>query len=112
MKIYYNSRLAKILTFLPNFSTMMFFGCVITESKWLSKKTIVHEGCHALQYRDVTKVGVPLSVILFFVTVSYIDIAWWMLLYTLIGPFSITSFTSLNGSSFYSLWDLTVLTVT
>ena len=86
MKIYYNSRLAKILTFLPNFSTMMFFGCVLTEGKWLSKKTIAHEGCHALQYRDVTKVGVPLSVTLFFVTVSYIDIAWWMLLYALIGP--------------------------
>lgn len=86
MKVYYNSRLARILTFLPHFSTMMFFGSVITEGKWLSKKTLSHEGCHCLQYRDVTKVGVPLSVIAFFVTISFVKIDWWMLSYVLVGP--------------------------
>jgi len=86
MKIYYNSKLAKILTFLPHFSTMMFFGCVITEGKWLSKKTIAHEGCHALQYRDVTRIGLPLSVIIFFVTLAFMEIDWWMLSYILVGP--------------------------
>ena len=86
MKIYYNSRLARILTFLPHFSTMMFFGCVLTEGKWLSKKTIVHEGCHALQYRDMTRIGLPLSVIIFFTTLVFVEINWWMLSYILIGP--------------------------
>lgn len=33
MKIYYKSKLAKILTFLDGFTTMMFFGVVITERK-------------------------------------------------------------------------------
>ena len=42
MKIYYKSKLAKILTFLADFTTMMFFGVVITERKKLSGRTISH----------------------------------------------------------------------
>ena len=39
MKVYYNSKLAKLLTFMEGFSTMMFFGIVLTERSKLSKKT-------------------------------------------------------------------------
>lgn len=66
MKIYYKSKLAKILTFLDGFTTMMFFGVVITEREKLSGRTMSHEGAHIKQYWDIVQLGFVISVIISF----------------------------------------------
>ena len=65
MKIYYKSKLAKILTFLDGFTTMMFFGVVITEREKLSGRTMSHEGAHIKQYWDIVQLGFAISVLIF-----------------------------------------------
>lgn len=57
MKIYYNSGLAKVLTFLNGFATMMLFGFVITEHSSLNGRSIKHEWCHVQQYKDCVGLG-------------------------------------------------------
>lgn len=79
MKIYYKSKLAKILTFLDGFTTMMFFGVVITERKKLSGRTISHEGTHIKQYWDIVQLGFVISVIIFLPCFLYDVTSWWML---------------------------------
>lgn len=54
MKVIYNSKLAKLFTFIDGFDTMMFMGIVITEMKELSQKTLDHERCHVEQWKEVT----------------------------------------------------------
>ena len=79
MKVYYNSRLAKILTFLQGFSTMMFFGTVITEEKELSGKSLKHEGTHVEQYKDCVGLGIGLDVVVMFVLFAFDIQGWWMI---------------------------------
>lgn len=45
-KVFYNSRLAKVLTFIKGFSTMMLFGFVITEKESLHPSELKHEEAH------------------------------------------------------------------
>ena len=79
MKIYYKSKLAKILTFLDGFTTMMFFGVVITEREKLGGRTISHEGTHIKQYWDIVQLGFAISVIIFFLCLLFDVASWWML---------------------------------
>ena len=57
MKVYYNSKLAKILTFMRGFGTMMFFGVIITEYNNLNKQSLIHEKTHISQYEDCVELG-------------------------------------------------------
>lgn len=83
-KIYYNSKLAKVLTFIKGFSTMMFFGTIITEESSLTEKQITHEGTHVRQYWDCFAVGMALGIVLMFVLFAFDVTSWWILLLLLI----------------------------
>lgn len=87
MKIYYNSKLAKLLTFMQGFSTMMFFGVVITEKDALSEKSKKHEGTHVRQYLDCVGLGFALSIVTMFVLFTFDVRSWWMLLLLLVPVF-------------------------
>lgn len=64
-KIFYESKLAKLLTFLPHFATMMFFGVVITEEKEedVDQETKNHETTHIRQYWDYFWIGLAIAVV-------------------------------------------------
>lgn len=80
-KIYYNSKLAKALTFLKGFSTMMFFGSVITEEESLNFWEKRHEECHVYQYRDCKILGAYVFLILLFsLLFSGVESPWLLLL--------------------------------
>ena len=64
MKVYYNSKLAKLLTFMEGYSTMMFFGVIITEKNVLSDKTLKHEETHVKQYVDCLGLGLFSGIVL------------------------------------------------
>lgn len=64
MKIFYNSTIAKIFTFLGGYKTIMLFGYVFTEKNSLVKYEKVHELIHCLQFRDCMYIGMLLTVIL------------------------------------------------
>ena len=57
MKVFYNSKIAKLFTFLPGFKTISLFGMVFTEKESLSERTICHETVHASQYSDLFVAG-------------------------------------------------------
>lgn len=84
MKVFYNSKLAKVLTFMKGFVTMMFFGTVITEKDSLTEKEKKHEGTHVKQYWDCFAVGGFIAMILMFVLFGFDVRSWWMLLLLLI----------------------------
>lgn len=86
MKVYYNSKLAKFLTFMKGFSTMMFFGAVITEKSKLSGKTLKHEKTHIHQYQDCMGLGFAIGIVAMFTLFAFEIQSWWMLLLVLI-PF-------------------------
>lgn len=79
MKVYYKSKLAKMLTFMPGFSTMMFCGVVITEREGLSERVLAHEGTHIRQYWDLTGMGLGLSILILFTLFAFEVESWWML---------------------------------
>lgn len=68
MKIHYDSILAKIVTFIPGFSTIMLFGDLFTEKSWLSERTIRHEETHSLQYKSLFLLGCVLAFITIVIT--------------------------------------------
>lgn len=80
MKVYYNSRLAKLLTFMEGFSTMMLFGAVVTEKDALSVKSLKHEETHSKQYTDCFGLGLGIGIILMFILFAFEIQSWWMLL--------------------------------
>lgn len=81
MKIFYNSRIAKIITFLPNFSTIMLFGAVFTESQYpLSENTKEHEFCHCRQYCDMFNLGIYLAIFIFLIFAAFEIFSLWLLL--------------------------------
>lgn len=84
MKIFYNSKLAKLLTFIPGFSTMMFYGFIITEKSSLKEFEKVHEETHVNQYWDCFSLGIFISVILLFTLFSFNICNMWLLLLLLI----------------------------
>ena len=84
MKVFYNSKLAKVLTFMEGFSTMMFFGIVLTERSKLSKKTLKHEETHVHQYQDCVGLGLAIAIASIFILFAFEVESWWMLLLILI----------------------------
>lgn len=62
--VFFESKIAKLFTFMPNFSTIMLFGMVFTEEKSLDQETINHEWYHTMQYRDLFSVGLLLTFII------------------------------------------------
>lgn len=74
----YKSKLAKLLTFIDGFKTMMFFGFVITEKESLTEKELKHEGTHVQQYKDCIALGGFLSLILFFSFAAFEKTGYWM----------------------------------
>lgn len=84
MKVFYNSRLAKLVTFIEDFSTIMFFGVVITEKNYLTGKALAHEETHVRQYWDCFSLGIVIDIILMFSMFAFGIQSWWMLFLILI----------------------------
>lgn len=57
MKIYYNSKIAKLFTFIDGYKTIMLFGAVFTERDAISLKAEYHEGTHCNQYQALFATG-------------------------------------------------------
>lgn len=85
MKVHYNSQLAKLVTFIPNFKTIMLFGAVFTEKSELDGKVLEHEKTHCLQYKDCFNLGIYVDVLLLFILFAF-NIVNWNLLYLIIIP--------------------------
>lgn len=79
MKIYYDSKLAKLILF-PGFGTIMLFGIVFTKREKLSDFVIVHEFTHCKQYWTLFVTGLILALITFFIWTSLSEMNWWMLM--------------------------------
>ena len=79
MKVYYNSKLAKALTFFANFSTIMLCGAVFTEHSELSERTKYHEAVHVEQYQTLFTAGLALAVSIMFTCFAFNAVGWWML---------------------------------
>lgn len=78
-KIYYNSKIAKIVTFLVDFATVMLFGAVFTEHSKLSSRTKYHEWVHVEQYQTLFTAGLALAVGIMFTCFAFDVYGWWML---------------------------------
>ena len=71
MRVVYNSKIAKLITFMPDFKTLMLFGAVFTENSELNGKTLAHEGTHVKQYWDCFYLGVAFDIIMMFVLFGF-----------------------------------------
>lgn len=85
--VFYESRIAKLFTFIPNFKTIMLFGFVFTEHKELSITTLSHEKVHQRQYQDCFGAGLALAIILMFTLFALSIQSHWMFLLVLIPIF-------------------------
>ncbi|RHJ74618.1 hypothetical protein [Parabacteroides sp. AM08-6] len=79
MKVYYNSKIAKVVTFLADFATVMLFGVVFTEEKKLSERDKFHEASHVEQYETLFGSGLALAVGIMFTCFTFDCYGWWML---------------------------------
>lgn len=79
MKVFYNSKIAKVVTFLANFATIMLFGAVFTEHSDLSERTKCHEATHVEQYQTLFMTGLALAVSIMFTCFAFNVVGWWML---------------------------------
>lgn len=104
MKVFYKSKLAKILTFFKGFKTIMFFGVLLTENETLPEKTIKHEEAHALQYYECMWVGATLTIITMFTLFACGVQSIWMLLLILI---PLSAFYILYGVEWLIKWATT-----
>ena len=76
-KVFYNSKLAKLLLF-SGYSTVMLFGFIFTKKDSLRPSTLRHEMIHVEQYKEcLTAFIFPFA--LFAVFNSF----WWILIYPL-----------------------------
>lgn len=87
MKVYYNSKIAKLVTFLANFATIMLFGAVFTEQKELTKTSLAHESVHVMQYQTLFTLGLSIAIGVMFVCFGFDCYGWWMLSLILIPIF-------------------------
>lgn len=78
--IFYNSKIAKAITFLKGFATIMLFGFIFTEHCELPKSTLAHEAVHQEQYRTCFTLGLAVSVSMLFALLALGIQSWWMLL--------------------------------
>lgn len=82
--IVYKSSLAKLITFVDNFKTIMLFGVIFTEHESLDEYVKTHEQTHVRQYNDCATVGACLALFWMFILFSMGVQSWWMLLLLLI----------------------------
>lgn len=79
MKIFYNSKIAKITTFMSGFKTIMLFGAVFTEKSELSARSKAHEAVHVEQYQTLFMSGLVMAVVSMFMLFAFDIRSWWML---------------------------------
>ena len=79
MKIYYNSKIAKLFTFIDGYKTIMLFGAVFTERDAISLKAEYHEGTHCNQYQALFATGFRIISIIALVSGLNGHAGWWML---------------------------------
>lgn len=79
MKIYYNSKIAKLFTFIDGYKTIMLFGAVFTERDAISLKAEYHEGTHCNQYQALFATGFIIISIIALVSGLNGHAGWWML---------------------------------
>lgn len=79
MKIYYNSKIAKLFTFIDGYKTIMLFGAVFTERDAISLKAEYHEGTHCNQYQALFATGFIIISIIVLVSGLNGHAGWWML---------------------------------
>lgn len=87
MKIYYNSKIAKLFTFIDGYKTIMLFGAVFTERDAISLKAECHEAVHCNQYQTLFATGFVISAIIALVCGLNDQAGWWMLWLSLIPVF-------------------------
>lgn len=85
--VFYESRIARLFTFIPNFKTIMLFGLVFTEHQSLSKTVLAHEKVHQEQYQDCFGAGLALAIIIMFTLFAFGIQSAWMLLLALLPIF-------------------------
>lgn len=90
--ICYNSKLAKLILF-GCYTTIMFFGFILTKLKELSKTAIRHERIHQKQFFECMEIAAIPSALL-----SFYGSAWWLLLIPLF--YSYTALSVYAGSNF------------
>lgn len=79
MKIHYNSKIAKIFTFLKDFKVIMLFGDVFTEDSSMSESVEYHERAHCEQYQTLFSLGAALSLVSMFVMFAFNIYGLWMI---------------------------------
>lgn len=79
MKVFYNSKIAKVFTFLADFATIMLFGAVFTEHDSLSDRCQHHEAVHVVQYQTCFMTGLVIAFCIFFACLGFDHYGWWML---------------------------------
>lgn len=79
MKVFYQSKIAKLVTFIANFATIMLFGAVFTEHKELTKTTLAHEAVHVTQYQTLFTLGLSIAVGVMFTCFGFDVYGFWML---------------------------------
>lgn len=90
MKIYYNSKIAKLITFLSNYETIMLFGAVFTErdKEDFTTRAKYHELAHTIQYQTFFTLGLAIAVILMFI-LFLCGVQSWSMLWLLLLPVSL-----------------------
>lgn len=78
MKIFYNSKIAKLATFIKDFKTIMLFGMIFTEHEKLSYQTISHEEVHSVQYQTLLGFSLALSLMIVFCCFFFDIYGYWM----------------------------------
>ena len=86
MKIYYNSKIAKLFTFLPGFKTISLFGMVFTEKDSLTQKTICHETVHTSQYSDMFLTGLITAAFAYGIWLGFTNEHCWSMMWLLLLP--------------------------
>ena len=81
--VFYESRIARLFTFIPDFKTIMLLGLVFTEHQSLSKTVLAHEKVHQQQYQDCFGAGLALAIITMFALFAFGIQSYWMLLLVL-----------------------------
>lgn len=84
MKVFYNSKLAKLFTFMKGFKTIMLFGAVFTEHAMIDTRTKYHEQTHVTQYETMFFSGLVISIISMFTMFAFNIVSAWMFLLLLI----------------------------
>lgn len=79
MKIFYNSKFAKLMTPIYRYTTITLFGMVFTEHDSLTERTIWHETQHGVQYWTDFVLGAFLALVLLIYFVANGMASWWLL---------------------------------